>query len=618
MKKKSSILIGTIRVHPKGFGFLIPDDRSQSPNDIFIPRSAMKGAVDGDIVKIRVYTQSFSEKGPEGAIVKILKRGRTYLSGVIISIRQKEKIYAYIPLLGERERMRILPSKAHDLKVGDRIMIHVLVWGKGSKDNVGEISAYLGHISDPSCDIQSIIKDFELEDTFPLEALEEARGYGKNVTDEQILEREDLRKLDAFTIDPDGAKDFDDALSITKNKEGEYQLGVHIADVSYYVKSGTCLDQEAGKRCSSVYFPEKVLPMLPYELSSHLCSLKPKVNRLAVSVLMEFNPIGELKSYRITRSVIESKHRFTYKEAKEVLEGKRQNPFFRELQLMRDLHSHLKTLRLSRGSIDFALPDTAIQVNNKGMPTKIEIVDYDVTHQLVEEFMLKTNEIVATHLHQEGKPLTYRIHEEPNPENMKDFSFIAKQLGFCISEQPDGKEIQSLFDQIGTSPVGQFLAIQFIRTMKMASYSLDNIGHYGLGLEHYTHFTSPIRRYIDLVVHRLLFEKIDPEANYEKIAKTSSEKERLANRAENTIILLKKMRFLEKIQKDNPDKIYQAIVVIVKSFGFGFEVAELLLEGFIHEKCTLKIGEVIHLKVIKVNLIRQDIEWKRIKYETPS
>ncbi len=608
-KKDSDLATGTIRVHQRGFGFLIPDDRAAFPLDIFIPKRATKGAVDGDSVEVAVNTRFVSEKGPEGRVLKILQRGRSHVAGTISYVGHKKNMYAHVPLLGDNQQMQILPSKERRLKVGDRIIIHVIEWGSARRDGLGEMSAYIGHINDPSFDVVAAIEEFDLDNAFSDHTLREAKSFGKNVTEKQVCAREDLRALDCTTIDPDTAKDFDDALSISKDKSGNYQLGVHIADVSHYVTPGSSLDTEARRRCNSIYFPGTVLPMLPHELSSHLCSLQPNVDRLAVSILMELDNTGELKNYRITRSVIQSKKRFTYREAKEVLDGNIKSPFLPKLKLMVELCGHLKRLRGKRGSIEFALPDTALQIDKDGIPTGVEIVEYDITHQLVEEFMLKANEVVATHLSKEGKPLTYRVHDEPNPENIKEFVATATALGFQIPEQPNAADLQALFDQARESPFGQFLAMQFIRSMKLASYSTQNLGHYGLGLEYYTHFTSPIRRYIDLIVHRLLFEEIDPKENFEQIALQCSEKERLSSRAENTVTLLKKIRLLNAIQIKNPDRTYKAVVTYVKPFGFAFEVSELLLEGFINQKSRFKTGNHVEVKLVHTDLITQEVEW---------
>ncbi len=443
--------------------------------------------------------------------------------------------------------------------------------------------------------------------------------------------REDLRHLECFTIDPDTAKDYDDALSLTRDKNGHYHLSVHIADVSHYVKQGTALDLEARRRCNSVYFPGFVLPMLPHELSSHLCSLKPDVNRLAVSILMTLDQEGTLMNYRFARSVIRSAKRFTYKEAKAVLDGVKKSKHQEALFLMVDLCHRLKRKRYERGSIEFSMPDIQMRVNAQGIPEGIEVISYDITHQLVEEFMLKANEIVATHLSKQGKTLTYRVHDMPSEENMKEFARIALSFGFNLSETPSAEELQTVFDEARTSPYGQFLATAFIRSMKLAVYSTENIGHYGLGLEHYTHFTSPIRRYIDLIVHRVLLGEINSDENLETIALQCSEKERHAAKAENSVVQLKKLRLLNEMQKKDPQAVYEAVVISVKPFGFVFEVVELLMEGFIpiseigddyfvfeegkrrlrgsHSHATYQAGTRIEVMLKQVNLIVQEARW---------
>ncbi len=613
--KKSEIATGTLRVHPKGFGFLIPDERDRFPLDIFIPRRFTKGAVDGDYVEVQVNTRFVSEKGPEGKVAKILRRGRSHVAGTI-TYMSKKNIYAHVPLLGEEQEMRILPSEERTLQIGDRIIIHVLDWGSAKRESQGEMSAYIGHITDPACDVTAAVEEYELEDSFSDKTLREAKKFGAEVRKKDLQKREDLRKLPCITIDPETAKDFDDALSIRKDRQGNFYLGVHIADVSHYVTPGSLLDREARTRCNSVYFPGTVLPMLPHELSSHLCSLKPEVDRLAISVMMVLDKNGILKSYEIKRSVIQSRKRFSYEEAKEVLDGKQKSPFLKDLKLMVELCHRLKEQRAERGSIEFALPDTLIHVDSAGFPKEIAIVEYDITHQLVEEFMLKANEVVATHLSKEGKPLTYRVHEEPNPENIKEFAALASTLGFKISNAPSAEELQRLFDEARESPFGQFLATQFIRSMKLASYSTDNVGHYGLGLEYYTHFTSPIRRYIDLIVHRLLFEDVDPKENMEKIAQLCSEKERLSSRAENSVILLKKLRLLHAAQLKEADRTYKAVVTQVKPFGFAFEVSELLLDGFLpfsdlkRRGRKYQTGDKIGVKLVHIDLITREVEWE--------
>ncbi len=636
----STLAIGVIRVHPRGFGFLLPDERALFPEEIFVPKHLTNGAVDGDHVEVLINEAGLSEKGPEGEVYQILKRGRSHLAGTITHILSKEKALAYAPLIGFSSPVTV-SLKGFSLKIGDRIVIHVSEWGGAKIEPKGEVAYHIGHISDPSCDIAAAIEEFNLDNAFSPEIIKEAESFGKSVSANELKDknRQDLRHQIAITIDPETARDFDDALSLTVDEKGHYHLGVHIADVTHYVKPGSLLDIEAKKRCNSVYFPGAVLPMLPERLSNELCSLKPNVNRLAASILMEFSPDGVLLGTKITKSMIKSRKRFSYEEAKAVLDGKVESPYAPLLKQMVDLCLALKRERYKRGSIEFSLPEVAIIVDEKGAPEKLRLIEYDISHQLVEEFMLKANEVVATHLSNAKKPLTYRIHESPSPENLENFGSLASLFGFKVSSPPTGEELQKLFDEAKESPFGRFLATSFIKSLKLAIYSCNNIGHYGLKLDHYTHFTSPIRRYIDLIVHRVLFNETKEGDDLEKIALECSEKERLAAKAENSVKLLKKLRLLLAAQKKNPHAIYEAVITSVKPFGFAFEVSEFLVEGFIHiseigddyfefeeEKKILRgrhegepfaTGKHIEVRLLTVNLITLEMKWTLEQEEKP-
>lgn len=603
-KKNKDYVIGTLRVHTRGFGFLVPDAGGE---DIFIPKRMTKGAVDGDRVEVEVNPLAFSEKGPEGRVNKILERFHSHVAGTVVSeVHKKKGGYAYVPLLGADEEMRLLPFQG---KFGDRVIIEVVHWGSKQKEPLGKVVNVIGTIFDPACDVKAAILEYEIEETFSEKVIDEAKAFGADVTEADCKKREDLRELETFTIDPETAKDFDDALSLHKDKKG-YHLAVHIADVSYYVRPGSALDLSAMDRCNSVYFPGEVVPMLPHELSSHLCSLMPNVDRLAVTVFMTFDFDGELKEHRIARSVINSQKRFSYEEAKQVLDGKKKSKHKKTLDLMVELCHLLKKKRAERGSIEFALPDVFVQIDKKGNPTKIVLVEYDITHQLVEEFMLKANEIVATELSNRGKPLTYRIHEEPNEENIREFAATAYALGFSVPNTPTNEDLQALFDEARSSPFGKFLATSFIRSMKLACYSTQNVGHYGLGLEHYTHFTSPIRRYIDLVVHRLLFDEVREDENLEEIAKLCSEKERLSAKAENAVLTLKKLRYLSAKAGPELENPFQAIVTKIRPNGFFFELTDCLIQGFI------PIDKISDKEFIVYDEKRMRLKGKKLAFHT--
>lgn len=581
-KIASDTITGTIRVHARGFGFLQADNPTLFPEDVFIPKHMTMNAVDGDKVEVQVNTDVISEKGPEGRVLAILSRGRTHMGGIIRDIERSGDVIAHVPLLGANQRVVILKNDRHPLRVGDRIVMEVVEWGEKDTETICRMTSHIGHISDPTCDIPAAIAEFELRSDFSKAVQDEAQSFGKIVSRKDIQGREDLRDLESFTIDPNTAKDFDDALSLSKDANGHYHLAVHIADVSHYVRPGSALDNEAMLRCNSTYFPGRCVSMLPGELSNNLCSLKADVNRLTVTVLVQFDVSGNMLDYRIVRSVIKSAKRFTYQEAKEVLDGKRKSRHLGTLNLMVELCGLLKKKRYERGSIEFSLPELVVRVDEKGVPVGTEYVEYDITHQLVEEFMLKANELVAWHLSQKGKNLTYRIHDVPAEENMRDFSVLAGAFGFHLSDKPTPLEFQKLFDEAMATSYGPYLATSYIRRMRLASYSPDNIGHFGLGLTHYCHFTSPIRRYVDLVVHRILFGEDDNRIELEKISDNCSNQERISAKAENSVVLLKKLRLLNATYEKEPYKQYEAVVTRVKNFGLFFEVLDLMLEGFLH------------------------------------
>jgi ribonuclease R len=579
---KTELVTGIIKVHPRGFGFVQPADKSKFKEDIFIPKPFIMNAVDGDSVEVIIDPSNYSEKGPEGKVVTILSRGRTHIAGVIKSVDRYGEVIAVVPLLGFSQRVVVLPTDEIALKVGDRIVMEVTDWGTKETETVSKFSHYIGHISDPSCDIKAAIEEFEIRSDFSQHTIQEAESMGTRVSVADIAGREDFRDYEVFTIDPDTAKDFDDAVHLSKDKKGHYHLGVHIADVSHYVRPGTALDDEAVMRCNSTYFPGACIPMLPPVLSDNLCSLKPNVNRLTVSVLITFDAEGNEIDYHICRSVIKSKKRFTYKEAKEVLDGKKASKHKPTLELMVELCGHLKKKRFERGSIEFALPELVILVDDKGVPQGTDYISYDITHQLIEEFMLKANGTVAAHLSKIGKELAYRVHDVPAEEGMKEFSALARAFGFNLSENPTNGEIQQMFEEAMDSSYGPYLATSYIRRMKLAIYSPDNIGHFGLGLTHYTHFTSPIRRYIDLVVHRTVFGEAQPYEALEEIASNCSEQERTSARAEQNVKQLKKLRLLDAEHQKNPAKQYEAVVTKIRNFGVVFEVIELMLESYLH------------------------------------
>ena len=619
---ENSLAIGIISVHHKGFGFV----KAKEGPDIFIPKHLIRDAVDGDVVEVEI-SPVVSAKGPEGEIVAIVKRSRTHLAGIIIH-KSKGHYTAFAPLLGKDKPLWI-KTKGAALKEGDRVICKVLNWKTDTDLVEGELIRKLGHISDPSIDIDAAIEEFALPSDFTKEAIAEAKRFGKKVIIGK--DRLDLTKEACITIDPDTARDFDDAISLKCDKNHHFHLGVHIADAAHYVRPGSHLDMEAQLRCNSTYFPGRCVPMLPEELSNELCSLKPKVTRLTISVLAEFDKTGELITYSIQRSAIRSKCRFTYKEAFDVLQKKKKSPHAPLLQRMVDLCNLLKKKRYERGSIDFSLSDDVIIVDEKGVPQKIERVEYDITHQMIEEFMLKANELVATELDRRGKGLIFRIHEEPSPESLQDFAAFARALGFSLPAKPNNRDIQALFAAAKDSPLLSRLVVSFIRSMRLAQYSPENIGHFGLALEYYCHFTSPIRRYTDLIIERLLMDELPQDADLKQIASVCSEKERLSFKAESSVVNLKKLRLAHSYFSDDPTRIYPAQVTKIKPFALFFEVPMFDLEASLHISQigndffeynpqqmsfrgartgkTYEVGQMIYVTLTAIDFVMQQSEW---------
>ncbi len=631
-KIKQETVSGTLRMHPKGFGFVIPDDATANPQDIFIPKHLTDNAVDGDKVEVLVATDSSSEKGPEGEIVSIHERAHEHVAGIIIQEAPGGKLLAYAPLLGSSKQVLVTPPKGISLGRGDRVILHVTHWGSQREAAQTEFSHLIGSINDPSCDVKAAIEEFDLPSEFPKTAIAQAKKYGETVPAKELKNRTDLSMLECFTIDPDTAKDFDDALTLTKDRKGTYHLGVHIADVAHYVKPGTPLDKEAILRGNSTYLPGTCVPMLPEELSNDLCSLKPDTIRLTVSVLMELDKTGTLLHQEVKRSYIHSQRRFTYGEAKQVLDGTLKSPHAKTLKLMVELCHKLKAKRYERGSIDFSLAELVVVVDEKGVPQGLKKIEYDITHQLVEEFMLKANEVVALELSKRGKDLIYRVHEEPQEENREEFFRFARTLGFKVPVKPTIHDLQRLFQEVQKTPYQHQLSVAFIRSMRLAQYSPDNIGHFGLALEHYCHFTSPIRRYSDLVIGRLLFDEEEEGLDLTQIARHCSSQERVSFRAETSVKTLKKLRLLKQSWGIDPHRSYNALVTKIKPFGLFFELQDLMLEGFLHISeldndyfiydealgilkgkqtgKTYKSADPITVQLIKVDLIQVASEWR--------
>jgi ribonuclease R len=587
-----------ISIHRRGFGFVAPLPGSAVQEEIFVAKDDTHGAVHGDTVELKI-RKSTRKRGYEGEVLHVVKRARKQFVGIIVGLHRKVA-RVYVPLLG-RDAEISSKIEGHPVEIGSRVVLRVEAYGDSLQQMKTAITRVLGNVNDSRTDIPFALLESEIRHRFPPAATHEADAFSKSLNQQELGSRRDLRGLESITIDPASAKDFDDALHLQRRSDGSYSLTVHVADVTHYVRRGSGLDHEAQLRANSTYFPGRCVPMLPPVLSDDLCSLKPHVDRLAVSVQMEFDGQGGLISYRIDRSLIRSRHRFSYEEAKAVLDGRLQNPLRAMLQEMVRLCRLLKEQRRSRGAVELALPELSITVDRLGRPKGTQLVEYDITHQLVEEFMLKANELVAMRLAELGRGAVYRIHDEPDEESIRQFEQLARAFGFELAQNPTTWDLQKLFDRALQSPHGEYLAVAYIRSMKLATYSPDNIGHYGLSLAHYCHFTSPIRRYADLIVHRILLGDGYENDELTQITKTCSDRERLSSRAEETVMRMKKLRLLAQWHADDPSRQYAGVVTRVSSAGIAFEVLELMLEGFLHVS-MLNWGEYYHFDEIEQTL----------------
>lgn len=619
---------GVIGFHPRGFAF-VRLENSTTGEDVFIPPGQALNALPFDRVCIEITGQD--RRGPEGRVVHILERGKKGIYGTVLENSEgKTRVNVFIPALNGTS-MTLELQKDETVILGDRVLMKVIEWENQESDLRCSLVEKLGHIDDASCDIDIGIREAGLRREFPPEALDEAMAFGKDVSADELANRRDLRKTVTVTIDPDTAKDYDDAISLEKIGD-VYHLGVHIADVAHYVKHGSALDKEARERCNSTYFPGYCLPMLPAELSNELCSLKPHVDRLTVSVLMRFDAKAHLLDYEICRSVICSAQRLTYRGALAILNGQTENPHAPLIHLMSELCEQLKGQKAQRGSVEFSLPEVVVMCDAHGIPQSTDFITYDITHQMIEEFMVKANEVVAMHLSRLNRAMMYRVHEKPVLDDLRDFFQAARFFGHQFQGLPTPQDLHAFFHSIHDAPYINQLATAYIRSMRLAQYSTKNVGHYGLGLEYYCHFTSPIRRYSDLTVIRSLFEEPRDEGEHlEAIAQRACDCERASAKAEQGVLLLKKLRYLYNQHEKTADISWQGLVSRIKAFGISFEIGNLLFEGFIHisqlsddyfiydeprqalrgrrSGLALRAGTVIELQLLDVDLIHRECRW---------
>jgi ribonuclease R len=579
---------GTVQVTRKGFGF-VTDERSGE--EIFIPAQHLNTAFDGDMVEAQLFAVSRG-KSKEGQITSVLERSHKNFVGTY----HRSEYYGFVVPDNPRvyRDFYIQPQNNLDARQGQKVVVEFLKWDASTLNPEGRITEVLGYPDEPGVDIVSLIKGHELPLAFSGNVEKAARSIELSLTPEVISGRLDLRKEMTFTIDPVDAKDFDDAVSLQKMQNGNYQLGVHIADVSYFVEEGSVIDKEALRRGTSIYLVDRVIPMLPEHLSNELCSLQPRQPKLTFSCIMEIDSNGQVKNYQLEPSIIESKRRFSYEEVQNIItDQSSKDPYAKILREMRDFSKTLRSIRLEQGSIDFETPEVRFILNDAGKPVEIIPIERLESHQLIEEFMLMANKTVALHIRNispKGRtlPFIYRVHERPDSDKITNFETFLNALGFHIRipRNVTPKQFQEVMNSVLGTKDDVLIKEVALRTMMKASYSPLNIGHFGLAFSDYTHFTSPIRRYPDLTVHRLLrkyksvpdlgkFKNLQP--HLKKVSEISSERERTALDAERESVKIKQVEWIADYVGDT----FRGLISGVTAYGIFVEITPYLIEGFI-------------------------------------
>ena len=635
LPSKMNLIVGRIKTHPDGYGFVIPE--AEGEEDIFISPRNLKEAMHGDRVVARI--ESIRRKGKEGSVIRILERKTRKVVGKFM----RAKNYSYV--IPEDER--ILPEvfipegETKRARPNQIVVAEITRYPEERARPEGRITHILGYPDDPEIEPQIIIHKYDLPDRFAPAALKEAQNLPSAPSSQEYRNRVDLRGIPTFTIDGENAKDFDDAVSIERERDGSVKLYVSISDVSHYVREETSLDGEAYSRGTSVYFPDRAIPMFPAGLSNEVCCLHPRVDRLTLTAELRYDGNGERKGVRFYPSVIRSDERLTYTLVRRILVDeeaelrKTYKNLLPSLELMAGLCQELRQRRTGRGAIDFDLPEPEIILNLQGEIEHVIRAERSLAHQIIEEFMIAANEAVAHFAEEKGLPFIYRIHEPPKKEAMDEFRRFISHLGYKMKKEsdPSPKEFQRVLSDVKGRPEERVVNEILLRSMKWARYSAKNLGHFGLASDGYTHFTSPIRRYPDLIVHRLLkgvLSKEEIKTSEEVLANRAdhlSNRERVAMEAEREILNRYRVRFM----KDKIGEEFEGVISGVTAFGFFVELKDIFVEGLVrmtslhddyyqyHEEKYCLVGERTHKTyrigdTVKVRVDRVDVERRHIDF----